>query len=1181
MQVPRRSGEPLKNPLARAFSENRRWLIARAPEGFDAWLLGEAAAERAGAPVLHVARDDARLERAAEALAFFYPGITVLRFPAWDCLPYDRVSPHRDVVAQRVDTLSRLAAGGLPETGVVVLTTVNALLQRVPPVDVIAPRVLTAKAGTQIAPDRLTAFFAENGYVRSDTVGDTGEYAVRGGIVDVFPPGEPEPLRLDFFGDELESVRTFDPLSQRTTGNHPGFTLKPVSEVVLEDDTVERFRTAYREIFGTPSKDDPLYAAVSEGRPYTGMEHWLPLFYARMATLFDYLPETTPVTMERQVEESRASRLETIHDFYDARKTVQSTEGLDVPSYKPLEPERLYLSAEEWSRTLEARPVAQFQPYNAPTDTETAVLDARGAPGHDFSAARKKGEAGEPYTTLKTAIRQERGNGRRVAVAGYTEGSCQRLESVLKEHGIENLAAVSSWPEARQLPAGQVALVTLALEHGFVGDSAALISEQDILGERIARPRGRKRKAENFLTEVSSLHEGDLVVHVDHGIGRYDGLINMDVGGAPHDMLKVTYAGGDRLFVPVENIEVLSRYGSEEDGIQLDKLGQGNWQARKARVKERVKEIADGLIKIAADRQLKRMEPLSPPQEFDEFCARFPYAETDDQLNAIEETLADLQAGKPMDRLICGDVGFGKTEVAMRAAFVAAMNGKQVAVIVPTTLLARQHAETFQQRFQGYPLQVRQLSRLVTAKETKQVKQDLEDGKADIVVGTHALLGKEVQFRDLGMLIVDEEQHFGVKQKEKLKELRGDLHVLTLTATPIPRTLQLSLSGVREMSLISTPPVDRLAVRTFVLPFDPVVVREAIMREHWRGGQTFYVCPRIEDLAEVTDRLEKLVPEVKVAVAHGQMGAKELEKVMTEFYEGQYDVLLSTHIIESGLDVPTANTLIIHRADMYGLSQLYQLRGRIGRSKQRGYAYLTLKPGRKLTDAAEKRLHVMQQLDHLGAGFTLASHDMDIRGAGNLVGEEQSGHVKEVGIELYQQMLEEAVSQAKQGAGRGGAEASAEEGFTPQINIGTSVLIPERYVQDLNVRLGLYRRISTLVDKQDIDAFASELIDRFGPLPPEVENLLQVIQIKQLCRDAGVEKVDAGPKGAVLTFHQDQFARPDALVQFIQEAPGQVQLRPDHKLVYKRTWNTPEQRVQGIRHLVERLARLAQPQQAA
>jgi transcription-repair coupling factor (superfamily II helicase) len=564
---------------------------------------------------------------------------------------------------------------------------------------------------------------------------------------------------------------------------------------------------------------------------------------------------------------------------------------------------------------------------------------------------------------------------------------------------------------------------------------------------------------------------------------------------------------------------------------------------------------------------------MAPPEGiYEEFAARFPYPETDDQLRAIEDTLADMASGKPMDRLICGDVGFGKTEVALRAAFVAAFGGGQVAVIVPTTLLARQHYRNFSERFAGLPLRIAQLSRMVNAKEAKQVKSDLADGKIEIVVGTHALLAKDVRFSHLGLVIVDEEQHFGVSQKEKLKQLKADVHVLTLTATPIPRTLQLALSGVREMSIIATPPVDRLAVRTFVTPFDPVVVREAILRERDRGGQIFYVAPYISDLDEVRQELRAVVPEIRVAVAHGRMAPTELENVMTAFDERAFDLLLSTNIIESGLDIPTANTLIVHRADMFGLAQLYQLRGRVGRGKLRAYCYLTLPEKKKLAPTATRRLDVMQTLDTLGAGFQLASHDLDIRGAGNLLGDEQSGHIREVGIELYQHMLEEAVAAAKDSGGVEGR--AAEEEWSPQITLGMPVLIPEGYVADLGVRLGLYRRIAQLDSRRERDAFAAELIDRFGPLPREVENLLQIIAIKRDCREAGVERVEAGPKGAVVTLRNNRFANPIGLVELIQKHAGTLRLRPDQKLVYLRNWDDEPSRLKGAATLLQALVKL-------
>jgi transcription-repair coupling factor (superfamily II helicase) len=601
-------------------------------------------------------------------------------------------------------------------------------------------------------------------------------------------------------------------------------------------------------------------------------------------------------------------------------------------------------------------------------------------------------------------------------------------------------------------------------------------------------------------------------------------------------------------------------------------LGGAAWQARKSKLKKRIAEMSDELIKIAAARELNDGARIIPQEGiYEEFCARFPYTETEDQMRAIESVLGDLASGRNADRLVCGDVGFGKTEVALRAAFVTAMEGKQVAVVVPTTLLCRQHFLNFEERFKGFPVKIRQLSRFVTTKSAKDTKLGLQNGTVDIVIGTHALLAKDIRFRDLGLLVIDEEQHFGVIHKERLKSLKADVHVLTLTATPIPRTLQLALSGVREMSLIATPPVDRLAVRTYILPFDPVVIREAILRERYRGGQTFYVCPRILDIEQVADNIRELVPEISMVIVHGQMSPSIMEETVTSFYEGNHDVLLSTNIIESGIDMPRVNSIIIHRADMFGLAQLYQLRGRVGRSKIRAYAYLTLSPGRKLTAAAEKRLEVMQTLDHLGAGFSLASHDLDIRGAGNLLGDEQSGHIREVGIELYQQMLEEAVAEAKglENAGQGNKD------WSPQINIGLPILIPDYYVNDLPVRMGLYRRIATLSNRSETDELAAEMIDRFGSLPQEVENLLQCVEIKQYCREAGVEKIDAGPKGASISFRHNDFSNPAGLVAFIQENRGTAKLKPDHKLVYMRVWDNDKTRLDGVRSMIKSLSETA------
>ncbi len=796
-------------------------------------------------------------------------------------------------------------------------------------------------------------------------------------------------------------------------------------------------------------------------------------------------------------------------------------------------------------------------------------------------------ERAEPNANVFEAVTRHvlalQAAGKRVAIALWSEGARERMSHVLADHRLHNLTPVGSWPQATSLPKPAVALAVLGIESGFETEDAAIVSEQDILGDRLVRPRRATRRADNFIAEATSLAPGDLVVHVDHGIGRFAGLQPIMAAGAPHDCLEIHYADDTKLFLPVENVDLLSRYGAEQANVELDRLGGGNWQARKARMKSRIREIAGELIKVAAERLLREAPRLNVgPGAYDEFCAGFPYEETDDQLTAIDATIKDLATGRPMDRLVCGDVGFGKTEVALRAAFIAAIDGKQVAVVVPTTLLARQHFKTFSERFRGFPVNVARASRLVPAAELAKVKAGLADGSVDIVIGTHALLGKAIKFKDLGLLVVDEEQHFGVAHKEKLKTLRSEVHVLTLTATPIPRTLQLALTGVRDLSIIASPPVDRLAVRTFVSPFDPVTVREALLREKYRGGQAFYVCPRIEDLAGAKDFLDKHVPEVRVGVAHGQMPPTVLDDIMTAFYDGKYDVLLSTTIIESGLDIPTANTLIVHRADMFGLSQLYQLRGRVGRAKLRAYALFTLPANRAITPQAERRLKVLQSLDTLGAGFQLASHDLDIRGAGNLLGEEQSGHIKEVGFELYQQMLEEAVLSLK-----AGVSAPAADRWSPQITIGTALLIPEDYVADLSVRLALYRRLAELEEERDIDSFAAEMVDRFGPLPREVEHLLQVVAIKALCRRANVEKLEAGPKGVVLSFRDNIFANPEGLIAYIREQGSGVRMRPDPKdakaqqLVFYDDWEKPEYRLKGTAAILRKLSSIAEQAKAA
>ncbi|MEM9781263.1 MAG: transcription-repair coupling factor, partial [Pseudomonadota bacterium] len=827
----------------------------------------------------------------------------------------------------------------------------------------------------------------------------------------------------------------------------------------------------------------------------------------------------------------------------------------------PCPPDLLYLDEQGWNAALHGRPVRAFSPHRQAPGP--GVIDAGGRAGRSF-APERQADDGKLFQALADHLRARLRDGP-VVFAAYSEGARERLGSLLADQGFSDPTIAKHWREIGQ----GLTLMVWGLEAGFTCREATVIAEQDVLGDRLIRRARRSRRAENFLTEAQSLMPGDLVVHVDHGIGRYQGLETVSAMGAPHECLALEYRAGSKLYLPVENIELLSRYGHET--AELDRLGGGAWQAKKAKMKQRIREMAESLIAVAAKRMIKKAEALEPEAGgYAKFAAGFPYTETDDQLRAIEDVLSDLAAGKPMDRLVCGDVGFGKTEVALRAAYVAAACGLQVAVIAPTTLLARQHAKEFAERFRGTGLKVRQLSRFVGTKEAAETRKLLEAGECSVVIGTHALLAKNVKFCNLGLLIIDEEQHFGVAHKERLKSLRADVHVLTMTATPIPRTLQLAMTGVRELSVIATPPVDRLAVRTYIAPFDEVTVREALLREHYRGGQSFFVVPRIADLPDLEAFLKEQVPEVSYLVAHGQMAPGILDDKMNAFYDGKYDVLLSTTIVESGLDIPSANTLIVHRADSFGLAQLYQIRGRVGRSKLRAYAYFTTQPRKPMTPQAEKRLKVLGSLDSLGAGFNLASHDLDLRGAGNLLGEEQSGHVREVGYELYQSMLEEAIAKLRSG----GEEDAADGEWSPQINLGVPVLIPDDYVPDLDVRLGLYRRLSDFESKQELEGFAAELHDRFGKPPAEVETLLRVVRVKTMCRRAGIAKLDAGPKGATVQFRGDRFDNPAGLADYLRRNNGLAKVK-DTRLIVRRDWSSDEDKVKGAFAIARDLARLA------
>ena len=1138
--------------------------LSGAPDGFDANILSNFITEKQKS-IIFVARDDKRLDLMRKSLWFFSPNIPILDFPSWDCLPYDRVSPNADVSSARMATLAALSSGF--EAPIVLLTTLNAITQYIPNRTIVSNNSFVAIVGRTINVKELRAYFSKMGFVQTPTVTEPGDYAIRGGIIDVFPPGESGPVRMDLFGDELESARRFDPVTQRTVENLDRIEFAPVSEVILDDVSINRFRNNYRKEFGSAGLDDPLYEAISAGRKHQGYEHWAPYFHDGMETIFDHLPNAV-IFMDENIERIHTSRWDGINDQYEARLEALNSKNRLETVYKPIKPELFYVSPDDLFDLLNNREQRKFIVLPQPTGPNS--LDMRARIGRNFAPERQNEELGLFEEFAKHIIEKRKTTS--VIIASMSLGARERLYGLLQDQGLSGMVNIKTWKDINQA-IGSISLAVWHLEHGFEAPGLTIISEQDVLGELIIRKTNKKRRAKDFLTEASSLSVGDLVVHVDHGVGRYRGLETVKAAGAPHDCLLLEYANNDRLYLPVENVELLSRYG-HETGL-LDRLGGSAWQAKKAKLKERIREMADKLLRIAAERSLRKSEILEvSPDKWNAFCARFPYVETDDQLNAIEDVVSDMSSGKPMDRLICGDVGFGKTEVALRAAFIAASAGTQAAIIAPTTLLARQHFKSFEERFRGTGIRVKQLSRFVTTSQMKKNREALRDGAVEIIIGTHALLAKDIKFANLGLLIIDEEQKFGVGHKERLKQLRSDIHVLTLTATPIPRTLQLSLSGVRELSVIGTPPIDRLAIRTYVSEFDTVTLREALLREHYRGGQSFFVVPRITDLPEIEAFIEEQVPEINHVVAHGQMPAGELDERMNAFYDGKFGILVATTIVESGLDIPTANTIIIHRADMFGLSQLYQIRGRVGRSKTRAYAYLTTKPRQKLTHAAIKRLRVLGSLDSLGAGFMLASQDLDIRGAGNILGEEQSGNVREVGYELYQEMLEDAIAKIKSGQ----MEGLTDEGsWSPQINLGVPVLIPETYVQDLDVRLGLYRRLSALAKKIELEAFAAELIDRFGKLPTEVDMLLRVVRIKGMCRAAGIAKLDSGPKGAVIQFYQDKFISPSGLAQYLLDSRGTAKIK-DNKLIVLRDWTNDDKKVKGAYIIARELAVMAKNQ---
>ncbi len=1123
--------------------------------------------------ILCILSDGASLKQTFDTLKFIAPEIDILTFPAWDTVPYDRVSPNPTILSKRIETLAKLVLDDTKKRKVV-LTSIGAAIQKLPPKKIFLNTRKSIQVGGKLNFDEFLHYVAINGYSRVEQVMESGEYAVRGDIIDIFPSGADQPLRIDLFDDEVERLRLFDVETQRSTEDLKFYSFDSANEVVLDKNTIKTFRSKYREAFGADGLKDELYESISEGKKYLGMENWLPFFYEdALPSIFDYLPNAD-IILGIDCDNALKAKEETIADHYDARlEALKFREVSDVDRYHPIEPDTLYVDTKKFLELIHARDYVKLSKRSMPEGNEN--IDYGAVPQKIFASLKNINN----LTVYEDLDRDcEANKAKKKIICCYTQGSLDRMHNLLQENKFKNLVITENWKDAlKNASKGKIVLTVLELQHGFINKDFFIATEQDIWGERKNIRTHKKVSAENLISDISSLNVGEYVVHIEHGIGRFDGLENIVTDGVAHDCLKLIYANNDKLYVPVENIDVISRYGAEDSNVTLDTLGGSAWEAKKSRVKEKIKDIAEKLIQIAAQRKMKKAEIFVPERGlYDEFCSRFLYTETDDQLSAVNDVFKDLSLGYPMDRLVCGDVGFGKTEVALRAAFTVASSGAQVALIVPTTLLARQHYLNFKERFQGFPVKVKMLSRLVTPKEAREVKQELKDGSLEIVIGTHALLAKDIEFCNLGLLIIDEEQHFGVAHKERLKQLKSDVHILTLSATPIPRTLQLSLTGVKQLSIIATPPVDRLAARTFVMPFDRVMIKEAIYREKYRGGQIFFVCPRVSDILQIEPKLKELVPDVKIAVAHGQMSPTHLEEVMCDFADGKADILLSTTIIESGIDLPKVNTMIIYRADMFGLAQLYQLRGRIGRSKLRGYCYFTIPNQKVLTPIAEKRLSILQALNQLGAGFSLANHDLDIRGAGNILGVEQSGHIKDVGIALYHHLLEEEINRIK--AKQAGEDVSAvapSSDWSVQILTGVPIIVPEKYVADLGVRLGLYKRIGSLKTVEDINDMREELIDRFGPIPEEVENLLKTVEIKQICMLCGIDRVEAGARGILIAFHNNTFKNVDKLMDFISKQLGAIKIRPDQKLFIERDLTSYKVRLEIIKKYVTKLYELS------
>lgn len=1043
----------------------------------------------------------------------------VCLFPDWETLPYDTFSPHQEIISSRLSALFHLQNA---KKGIFLLP-ISTLMQRLCPPQYLQHNVLLIKKGDRLVIDKMRLQLEAAGYRAVEQVLEHGEYAVRGALLDLFPMGSAVPFRLDFFDDEIDSIRTFDVDTQRTLDEINSINLLPAHEFPTDDKGIEFFRAQFRETFGEIRRDpEHIYQQISKGTLISGIEYWQPLFFAEMATLFDYLPEQT-LFVDMENNQMQGER------FYQDAKQRYEQRKMD-PMRPLLSPEKLWLNVDEVNRRLKSYPRITFKAEKVRSSVRQKNLPVAALPEVTIQSQQK-----EPLGQLRQFIEHFKGN---LLFSVETEGRRETLLDLLSPLKLKPKQIQS----LEQIENEKFSLLVSSLEQGFIIEQSlpvAIIGEANLLGERVQQRSRDKRKTINPDTLVRNLAElkiGQPVVHLDHGVGRYGGLITLDTGGIKAEYLLLNYANESKLYVPVTSLHLISRYvGGSDESAPLHKLGNEAWAKSRQKAAEKIRDVAAELLDVYAQREAKKGFAFKyDREEFQQFSATFPFEETYDQEMAINAVISDMCQPKAMDRLVCGDVGFGKTEVAMRAAFLAVMNHKQVAVLVPTILLAQQHYENFKDRFANLPVNVEVLSRFKTAKEQKQILENLAEGKVDILIGTHKLIQSDVKFNDLGLLIIDEEHRFGVGQKEKIKQLRANIDILTLTATPIPRTLNMAMNGIRDLSIISTPPARRLSIKTFVRQNDDLVVREAILREILRGGQVYYLHNDVASIENTAEKLTALVPEARVIVGHGQMRERELERVMSDFYHQRYNVLVCSTIIETGIDVPTANTIIIERADHFGLAQLHQLRGRVGRSHHQAYAYLLTPPPKMMTKDAERRLDALENLDNLGAGFILATHDLEIRGAGELLGNEQSGQIESIGFSLYMELLDAAVKALKEGR-----EPSLEELTQQQADIELRVpaLLPDDYLGDVNMRLSFYKRIAAAESKAELDELKVELIDRFGLLPDATENLLQITELRLLVEPLSVVRIDAGTQGGFIEFSAKAQVNPDKFIQLIQKEP--------------------------------------------